>query len=247
MNQKSTKPAIGLVQFWPFQILSILGILYSVYEFTWWEVLSFFIIGHILGCISQLVALHRYFSHHTYEVNKFWKFVLTLVATLSISGPIVAWANIHRNHHKYSDTPSDPHSPKYRGRLRVFFANWFYYRHAPVSSIPDYKDPLLKFTFDYYYHINVLFIVLLCIINPHLLFPLYFYPGIIGPLLSSTVNTYCHWNGEVRDSKLLAWIIFGDGNHKFHHDNPGEAIFPSPDLCGCMIKIIRKTKQQEIK
>jgi stearoyl-CoA desaturase (delta-9 desaturase) len=211
--------------------------------FSWVEILACVVLGHLLGCIGQLVALHRYFSHRSFEVNKFWKIVLTLSATLSISGPIVAWANTHRNHHTHSDTSSDPHSPKHRGVVNVFFANWWYYRHQPANTISDYNnDPLLKFTFDYYYVINVAFILMLCFINPYLLFPLYFYPGIIGPLLSSIINAYLHRSGAAQDSKLLAWVIFGDGYHKFHHDNPGDAMLPAPDVCGIMINLIRKRK-----
>jgi len=78
------------------------------------------------------------------------------------------------------------------------------------------------------------------IVNPYLLFPLYFYPGIIGTILSSTINTYLHRGGAARNSTVLAWIIGGDGHHKFHHTNPGKAIFPYPDIPGIFITLIRK-------
>ena len=231
----------NVLYLWPFQVLSILGILYSLYIFDWAHILLFLIIGLVLGSISETIGLHRYFSHRSFEVNKFWHIVLVLMSTLAISGHIVAWASIHRNHHRHSDTEKDPHSPTHRGKFNVFFANWWYYKHTPPSEVSDYNnDPLLKFTCDYYYHINVAFILMLAIINPYLLFPLYFYPGIIGSLVSSTVNTYLHRDNQTHDSKFLAWIVGGDGFHKFHHDHPGDAVLPFPDWSGQFIKIIRK-------
>lgn len=232
----------NIVYLWPFQVLSILGIIYSLFVFDWLDILLFLFVGHFIACVGELIGMHRYFSHHSFSVNKFWHTFLVIVSTLAISGPIVAWASIHRNHHKHSDTENDPHSPVHRGIKNVFFANWWYYRHTTPLSIIDYnKDPLLKFTCDYYYQINVAYILVLLIINPYLLFPLYFYPGIIGSIMSSTVNTYLHDSGEVKDSKLLSWIICGDGYHKYHHENPGLAILPSPDACGLIINMIKKS------
>lgn len=232
----------SIVYLWPFQVLSILGVIYSFYLFSWQDVLLFFFIGHLLACVGQFIGLHRYFSHRSFKVNRFWHVLLVSSSTLSISGPVVAWLNIHRNHHKYSDTEKDPHSPAYRGMFNVFFANWWYYRYTPPEQIPEYKDSLLKFTHDYYYHINASYILLLALINPYLLFPLYFYPGILGPLMSSTVNSYLHRGGKPQDSKFLAYVICGDGYHKHHHDYPTKAVFPFPDLCGVIINLIRTDK-----
>ena len=230
-----------VVHLWPFQLISILGILYSFYAFTLFEILLFLIVGQVLALIGELIGMHRYFSHYSFKLNKGWHIFLVIVSTLIQSGPIVAWASIHRNHHKNSDTDKDPHSPIHRGMRNVFFANWFYYRHTPPDQIIDYnKDPLLKLTFDYYYHINVGYVLLLLAINPYLLFPLYFYPGIISSIMSSVINTYLHRGGEIRDSKVLSYFIGGDGYHKYHHEHPGEAILPSPDLSGQIIKLIRQ-------
>lgn len=232
-----------VIYLWPFQLISVLGILYSFYAFEWTDILMFFVAGFLLSYMGELVGLHRYFSHHSFKVNRAWHIFLVFLSTVAVSGPIVAWVSIHRNHHKTSDTENDPHSPEHRGMRNVFFANWFYYRHTPPEQIVDYnKDPLLKFTCDYYYHINVLFVLLLFLINPYLLFPLYFYPSIIGSLIVSVINTYLHRGSEIHDSKFLSYFITGDGFHKYHHDHPGEAILPSPDLSGIIIKLIRKKK-----
>src|SRR4051812_5549543 len=55
---------------------------------------------------------HRYFSHKSYRLNRFWQFVFAFGAlTCAQKGPLW-WAAHHRNHHKFSDTDKDIHSPR---------------------------------------------------------------------------------------------------------------------------------------
>jgi len=236
MSNKNT------VYLWHFQLLSLGGIAYSFWIFDIWTILLFFAIGLFIGSVAENIGNHRYFAHKSFKLNKFWHVTLALITTLNASGPIVSWAQVHRNHHKHSDSEQDPHSPKYRGVLNVFFANWWWYSYTPAKNIPDYNyDPILKFTYDYYYVINVGFIVILYILNPTLLFPLYFFPTILGSITSSVVNTYLHREGKPHDSKLLAWLGLGDeGFHKFHHDNPREWKAPFPNPNSMIISLIRK-------
>jgi stearoyl-CoA desaturase (delta-9 desaturase) len=232
----------NIVYLWPFQVLSLLGIAYSFWLFDILTIILFFAIGLFISSIAENIGNHRYFAHKSFKLNKFWHITLALITTLNVSGPIVSWAQVHRNHHKHSDSEQDPHSPGHRGVLNVFFANWWWYRYTPVTQIPDYNnDPILRFMYDYYYAINIVFIVGLYILNPILLFPLYFYPTILGSLTSSIVNTYLHRGGVPHDSKLLAWLCLGDeGFHKYHHDNPGKWKAPFPNPNSMIINLIRK-------
>jgi stearoyl-CoA desaturase (delta-9 desaturase) len=55
---------------------------------------------------------HRYFSHKSYRLNRFWQFVLAFGAgTCAQKGPLW-WAANHRRHHKFADTERDMHSPR---------------------------------------------------------------------------------------------------------------------------------------
>ena len=53
---------------------------------------------------------HRYFSHRTYRTSRAFQFVLAVLAQTSVQKGALWWAAHHRDHHKYSDTPKDPHS-----------------------------------------------------------------------------------------------------------------------------------------
>ena len=55
---------------------------------------------------------HRYFSHKSYRLNRFWQFVLAFGGTMASQKGPLWWAAHHRNHHRFSDTERDVHSPK---------------------------------------------------------------------------------------------------------------------------------------
>ena len=198
-------------------------------------------IGYILAVIAQPIAMHRYLTHRSFSVNKFWNFMLILIATLSVSGSTLSWIMVHRLHHRFSDTPNDPHSPKYRGLRNVFFASWFYYESPSVEPLIEYrKDKIQRFCHDYYYHIHVAFILALLVMNPMLLFPLYFFPSIITLLMASVINSYNHRTGSSSDSMLMSVLIAGEGWHDYHHKNPAAYYNRFPDFSGFIIKLIKK-------
>ena len=55
---------------------------------------------------------HRYFSHKAYRLNRFWQFVFAFAGTSCAQKGPLWWAGHHRNHHKFSDTERDLHSPR---------------------------------------------------------------------------------------------------------------------------------------
>lgn len=59
---------------------------------------------------------HRYFSHRSYKLGRVSQFVMAFGAQMSAQKGALWWASHHRDHHKYSDTALDVHSPQ-RGFL----------------------------------------------------------------------------------------------------------------------------------
>ena len=55
---------------------------------------------------------HRYFSHKSYKLNRFWQFVFAFGAEATAQKGVLWWAANHRHHHRYSDTDLDVHSPR---------------------------------------------------------------------------------------------------------------------------------------
>lgn len=77
-------------------------------------VLCFFLGHWFLAAFVQTFFLHRYSSHQQFTMSKGWErffYLLTYIGMGSSYLPPRAYAILHRAHHAYSDTPSDPHSP----------------------------------------------------------------------------------------------------------------------------------------
>jgi stearoyl-CoA desaturase (delta-9 desaturase) len=54
---------------------------------------------------------HRYFAHRAYKTSRLGQFVLACLGCSAMQRGPLWWASNHREHHHYSDTPADPHSP----------------------------------------------------------------------------------------------------------------------------------------
>lgn len=78
-------------------------------------ILLSFLVGHwLLSVFCQTFFLHRYGAHRMFSLSKGWErffYLLTLVSQGSSFLVPRAYAILHREHHAYSDTEKDPHSP----------------------------------------------------------------------------------------------------------------------------------------
>ena len=65
----------------------------------------------LAGGIGAGIGLHRYFSHHAFETSTAGRWLLGILGSWAWQGPIEQWVADHRRHHRFADTPLDPHSP----------------------------------------------------------------------------------------------------------------------------------------
>jgi stearoyl-CoA desaturase (Delta-9 desaturase) len=56
---------------------------------------------------------HRYFSHRSYETSRVFQFVLACLSQSTSQKSVLWWAAKHREHHLFSDTDQDVHSPRH--------------------------------------------------------------------------------------------------------------------------------------
>jgi len=88
-------------------------------------IVYFFIAHYLLSIFCQTFFLHRYGAHQMFTMNKFWErffHLLTYIAQGSSYLNPRGYALLHRQHHAYSDTPRDPHTPTMYGN--VFTMMW---------------------------------------------------------------------------------------------------------------------------
>jgi stearoyl-CoA desaturase (delta-9 desaturase) len=74
-----------------------------------------FLVGHWFLCVfCQTFYLHRYGAHSMFKMSKGWERFFHLLTFVSQGSSYLnprAYAILHREHHAFSDTPRDPHSP----------------------------------------------------------------------------------------------------------------------------------------
>jgi stearoyl-CoA desaturase (Delta-9 desaturase) len=80
----------------------------------------FFIAHWVLSVFFQTFFLHRYGAHRMFTMSKGWErcfhFCTFFFQGSSFLNPR-AYAILHRQHHAFSDTPRDPHSPHHNPSL----------------------------------------------------------------------------------------------------------------------------------
>jgi stearoyl-CoA desaturase (Delta-9 desaturase) len=107
----------------PFVILHLgcLGVLWV----GWSWIALYTAIGLYLVRMFAITGIyHRYFSHRTFRTSRWAQFTFAVVGASSAQRGPLWWAANHRNHHRHSDTPADPHSPIRHGFWRSH-AGWF--------------------------------------------------------------------------------------------------------------------------
>jgi stearoyl-CoA desaturase (delta-9 desaturase) len=171
-----------------------------------------------------------------------------------MTGSPLAWANIHINHHLYSDKPQDPHSPLNDG-LRIFMLN---YKVADKTSKLRglVKDKFQQFLHRYYFLLLVGYGILTYIVGGvYLLVFFYLLPAIITAIMSNVVNYVGHkpnWIGgfrtyNLRDQSTNNWVwaipSWGESWHNNHHRYPTRYTFGEKwyhvDISGLVIKLIK--------
>lgn len=77
-------------------------------------ILSFFVGHWLLSVFFQTFFLHRYSAHRMFSMSKGWERFFYLCTFVFQGASFLqprAYAILHREHHAYSDTEKDPHSP----------------------------------------------------------------------------------------------------------------------------------------
>jgi stearoyl-CoA desaturase (delta-9 desaturase) len=208
-------------------IVAALSVPVLVYFWHWWYAVYLLGFYSFLLFVGHHAGLHRYFSHRSYSVNKFWHAFLCLASCLVCFGSPVGYAVIHRAHHVHTDTEQDPHAQKYLGFFNIIFFNWNLKDLTMWSVFRELRDPWLKFTHDYYILVIIIFALILFAIDPVL--PLCYSVGTAGALFAmGFVNTVCHTTGtttyrnhETRDDSSNSYIAVVIGEwHNNHHARP---------------------------
>ena len=172
---------------------------------------------------------HRYFSHRAFETSRAFQFILAVLSQSTSQKSVLWWASNHRDHHLYSDTELDVHSPRHTGFLYSHLGWIFSRRHSQtnLTRIADFASyPELMWL--HRHELTPAFaLAVLC-------FAVAGWPGLVVGFFWSTVavyhatfsiNSVAHVAGrrryitgdDSRNNWLLAIFTMGEGWHNNHH------------------------------
>ena len=215
------------------QVLGLIGLLHRFHL----SYLPVMLVVFFMGGISTTLYLHRYLTHHGFEMPEWLKFLFASGSAVTLAGDPVMWVGDHRYHHLKSDTDEDIHSP----------VHGFPYAHMMwlVRKPPGFRERSKRYAADvrkiWYCRLwenSALYVV------PHLLVAtaLYFTFGFAGMLwclyvpmlfiynVTWAVNSICHMprfgyrsfetSDQSRNNYFIGVFGFGEGYHNNHHGQP---------------------------
>lgn len=196
------------------------------------------IISGILYILLEIfvgnATLHRYYGHRSFEMISSKESILRWLAHHIGVGSVIGWTGHHRWHHKYSDTDKDLHSPTKQGIAHILFGVWD--ANIPRSMVKDLlKDSKLIWWHKNYFKYHTAVILLLALVSPWALVFVYAIPNLLCLFSGYVIAILPHLSGEAKNNLITDLVTFGEGNHKFHHDNPNAYKFGKYDITGIAI------------
>jgi len=174
---------------------------------------------------------HRYFAHRTYRMGRATQAVAAFAATSCAQRGPLWWASHHRDHHRYTDTDRDPHSPQ----------QGFWWSHMGWILSGRFGDVDLAKIDDFAKFPELRWINKRDWIAPWLLgiasFLIGGWSGLVFGFFGSTVllwhatfsvNSFAHVFGTrryatsdtSRNNPVIAALTLGEGWHNNHHHYP---------------------------
>jgi stearoyl-CoA desaturase (delta-9 desaturase) len=211
--------------------------------------LAILAVMYVLSAFGVTVGFHRLLTHRAFETRAWLRYVLAVLGSLSVQGPVIDWVADHRKHHTFTDEEGDPHSPHagrgaglrgMAGGLWHAHVGWLFRTQGQASSrrfAPDLAgDPVMR-------RINRSF--------PMIALASLFVPFVLGFALSGgslvagglsallwgglvriffvhhitwSINSICHFFGRRRfdtddESTNVFWLALPSLGEAWHHNH----------------------------
>jgi fatty-acid desaturase len=195
----------------------------------------------LTGCLGGTITYHRLLSHRSWECNKTIEKILVLFSTVSLSGSAISWVSTHRKHHRYVDTIKDPHSPSHKGFFKMHYMSMF--ESTDIKYAPDLiRQSFYRFQHKYYFIINIVWAIFIVLLFQDVYAIAYAWlaPAALLWSLTSCIITLSHRQNKIHNDIPLAVLVWGEGYHENHHNNPKEYRFGKYDISAKIIDLIKK-------
>jgi stearoyl-CoA desaturase (delta-9 desaturase) len=222
-------------------LFSLVGsIILSIYGgYVEWTIC--FLMYYSMTTLGSTVGYHRIATHNIVATNWLFKWICIFFGHIVTYGSIISWAAQHREHHRYTDTEKDPHSPKYKG--------WFYCHFLtplgpknPKYVVDMLRDPAYKFQHRYYWHLLLVWIAVLYVIDPFAVVYAWLAPSFIAKVCIGFSLSLSHRDNKPHNDFILGLVSGGECFHKSHHDDPKRIIWDKWDAGGQIIHLMKKSE-----
>jgi stearoyl-CoA desaturase (delta-9 desaturase) len=197
--------------------------------FSWDAVLVAFIFYWLTAGIGVTLGYHRLVTHRSFEVPKWLEYFLVFCGTLACEGGPIAWVGLHRIHHKYSDTPQDPHDSN-----RGFWwshMGWMLCDNHANQYVSQYTkdiagDRFYQFCEKYFIPIQVVLGLILFAIGgwSWVIWGIFVRLVVVFHVtwfVNSATHKFGYQSHESNDNSTNCWwvalVTFGEGWHNNHH------------------------------
>ncbi len=197
------------------------------------------------------IGYHRLLTHRAFETYRPVKYVLAVLGSMAVQGPVIGWVADHRKHHAHTDEEGDPHSPHVghgSGLKGLFYAHvgWLFDEHGEASPT-RYARELVEDRGMRLISRHFLWLVALGLALPFALgfaisgelaggLTALFWGGLVRIFflhhVTWSINSICHFFGERRfetddRSTNVFWLALpslGEAWHHNHHAFPRAAV-----------------------
>jgi stearoyl-CoA desaturase (delta-9 desaturase) len=190
---------------------------------------------YLVRMFGITAGYHRYFSHRTYRTSRPFQFALALLGCSALQKGPLWWAAHHRDHHRHSDTPRDPHSPL-QNTLWWAHLGWVIdagSREVDLRAVPDLARFRELRWLDDHHRVPGLALAAACYLvgGPAGLVWGFFVSTVLCYHATFAINSLGHRVGSrryrtgdgSRNNLALALVTLGEGWHNNHHQCPGSA------------------------
>lgn len=210
-------------------LLLLIGVSWALYTGEYRYLLISLIFYWTTGILGINVGFHRLISHRSFKTYTIIEKFLAIVGCITTVGSPLAWAAIHRQHHRSCERHGDPHSPYLIGNMKAWFGIWNL-KNLDLKLVRDLRSGnFYKSLHKNYFSIIVIYCILLAIVDPWLIVFAYAIPACLCLHSSSAIIVIAHRHGyktyelksdQSRNSWIANIITMGEGWHNNHHAKP---------------------------
>jgi len=221
---------------------AVFASLYYLYLTANWTLYLASILWWLVACrlIMQVIGLHKYWAHKSFDTGPIGKFILTWGCILCGTGSPYNWAIHHRHHHRTADKEDDIHSPITNRTIDTLFGLWIFkpdswWKERNVKTVHRdlIADRNVMHIHKYYHHYWYALVILTAIFDWRITLLFVLQPVGLNIVMHGVNNYFSHTNlipGNYRNydvsdnsRNLPGWtnlLLLGEGYHHNHHAHP---------------------------